>query len=95
MTGRVLTAVRRPERQSAICSGFELRNEVLVEYWTDDKWSWMFCEELEILVGGNTPAEAELLFYRELIDKKLVCVRARRGEAEMPQEMIDKFARIL
>ena len=88
--------VHRMEKSEGMFMGIELRMPVEIVYWTDEDWSWIHCEELDILVGGDSPAEAELQFMKVLLDKKLACLQAgRSGSNGIPAEVIAKFRRIL
>ena len=90
----VRTARKRVEEFGA----FELRTPVVVEYWTDEDWSWVFCEKLDILAGGDSPAEAEIRFFMMLLQKKLACLEWSRngsGGFGVDAQMAQKFREVL
>jgi hypothetical protein len=89
----VLRATRSTGHRCEQVTGFEFLTPVMVEYWTDERWSWVWCKELEILVGGDNPGIAELEFYRELIQRKLDSVKPN-GKC-MEDEMVGKLRRVL
>ncbi len=83
-------------KSEGLFMGIELRAGVEVIYWTDDQWSWVHCPELDILVGGDSPAEAELQLMKVILDRKLACLQAgRSGNNGVSEEMIAKYRRVL
>jgi hypothetical protein len=91
--------VRTPEKKIGKIEAFELRGPVLVEHWTDEGWSWMFSKELDILAGGDSPAEAEIRFFMILLQKKLACLQWVRcgveGGIKVDERMVEKMREVI
>ena len=87
--------VRTAKRREGEFAGIELRNPVPVTYWTDEEWSWIYCDILDVLVGGDSPAEAELQFMKVLLDRKLECLQQVRSGAEnIDWQRVSKYREI-
>lgn len=95
MRPRGQVPVRTVERKEGLFSGVELRVPVEVTYWTDEAWSWIYCEGLDVLVGGDSPMEAEYRFMRVLLDRKLDCLQQGRADGPRDEEKIGKYREIL
>ena len=95
MRPNVQMPVRTCRRQEGEFIGLELRKPVEVTYWTDEEWSWIYCERLDVLVGGDSPAEAELRFMKVLVDRKLDCLQQERGGGVVDWEKVSKYREIL
>jgi len=88
--------VRTARRREGEFAGIELRNPVGVTYWTDEQWSWIYCESLDVLVGGDSPAEAELRFMEVLLQRKLECLQQERSGGEnVDWGRVSKYREIL
>ncbi len=96
MRPRQYVPVRTVQRKEGEFAGIELRNPISVTFWTDEAWSWIQCEPLDIIVGGDSPAEAELRLMKVLLDRKLDCLQQQRSGGEMVDwERIAKYREIL